>query len=131
MLAQAKECSEAVARRCSVKKGILRNLAKFTGKHLYQSLFFNKVAGLRHSTLLKMRLLHRCFHVNFAKFLRTPCLTEQLRWLLLNVPCRSVMLKKDLQKAIKDTVIKNKDIILHVLCNIYRILKLTSKAASN
>ena len=27
------------------KKGILRNFAKFTGKHLCQSLFFNKVAG--------------------------------------------------------------------------------------
>ena len=30
--------------RCSVKKGVLRNFAKFTGKHLRQSLFFNKVA---------------------------------------------------------------------------------------
>ena len=28
------------------KKGILENFAKFTGKHLCQSLFFNKVAGL-------------------------------------------------------------------------------------
>ena len=33
-------------RRCSVRKGILRNFTKFTGKHLCQSLFFNKVAGL-------------------------------------------------------------------------------------
>ena len=29
------------------KKDILRNFAKFTGKHLCQSLFFNKAAGLR------------------------------------------------------------------------------------
>ena len=29
------------------KKDVLRNFAKFTGKHLYQSLLFNKVAGLR------------------------------------------------------------------------------------
>ena len=29
------------------KKGVLRYYAKFTGKHLCQSLFFNKVAGLR------------------------------------------------------------------------------------
>ena len=29
------------------KKGVLRNFAKFTGKHLCQSLFFNKVAGPR------------------------------------------------------------------------------------
>ena len=28
------------------KKGVLENFAKFTGKHLCQSLFFNKVAGL-------------------------------------------------------------------------------------
>ena len=31
--------------RCSAKKGVLKNFAKFTGKHLRQSLFFNKVAG--------------------------------------------------------------------------------------
>ena len=29
------------------KKVVLKNFAKFTGKHLCQSLFFNKVAGLR------------------------------------------------------------------------------------
>ena len=34
-------------------KGALRNFAKFTEKHLCQSLFFNKVAGLRPATLLK------------------------------------------------------------------------------
>ena len=28
------------------KKGVLRNFTKFTEKHLCQSLFFNKVAGL-------------------------------------------------------------------------------------
>ena len=34
-------------RRCSVKKGVVGNFTKFTGKHLCRSLFFNKVAGLR------------------------------------------------------------------------------------
>ena len=29
------------------KKGVFRNFTKFTGKYLCQSLFFNKVAGLR------------------------------------------------------------------------------------
>ena len=29
------------------KKGVLRNFAKFTGKHLCQSLSFNNIAGLR------------------------------------------------------------------------------------
>ena len=65
------------------KKGVLRNIAKFTGKHLCQSLFFNKVAGLRPATLLKKRLWHRCFPVNFAIFLRTPFFIEHLWWLLL------------------------------------------------
>ena len=36
-----------------MKKGVLRNFTKFTGKHLSQSFFFNKVAGLRPATLLK------------------------------------------------------------------------------
>ena len=36
----------AVAWMCSVKKSVFRNFAKFIGKHLRQSLFFNKVAGL-------------------------------------------------------------------------------------
>ena len=61
------------------KKGVLRNFSKFTGKHLCPRLFFNKVAGLRPATLLKKRLWHRCFPVNFAKFLRIPFFTEHLR----------------------------------------------------
>ena len=52
------------------KKGVVRNFAKCTGKHLCQSHFLNKV-GSRPATLLKQRLCHRCFPVNFAKFLRT------------------------------------------------------------
>ena len=65
------------------KEGALRNFAKFTEKHQCQSLFFNKVAGLGPATLLKKKLWHWCFPVNFAKFLRTPFFTEHLRWLLL------------------------------------------------
>ena len=34
-------------RRCSVRKDVLRNFAKFAEKHLCQSFFFNKVASLR------------------------------------------------------------------------------------
>ena len=40
------------------KNGVLKNLAKLT--------------GLRPEGVLKKRLQHRCFPVNFAKFLRTP-----------------------------------------------------------
>ena len=58
----------------SCKKGVPKDFEKFTGKHLCQSLFFNKIAGLRPAMLLKKRLWLRCFPVNFAKFLRTPYL---------------------------------------------------------
>ena len=61
--------------------GVLRSFAKLTGKYLCQSLFFNKVAGLR--PLLKKRLWYRCFPVNFAKFLRTPFLQNTSGRLLL------------------------------------------------
>ena len=33
------------------------------------------------SNFIKKSLWHRCFPVNFAKFLRTPFFTEHLRWL--------------------------------------------------
>ena len=47
-------------RRCSIKKGALKNFAKVTGKNLCQSLFINKDAG-------------PSFSVKFANFfLRTP-----------------------------------------------------------
>ena len=38
--------------RCSIKKGVFKDFARFTGKRLCRSLFFNKVAGLRHLTHL-------------------------------------------------------------------------------
>ena len=53
------------------KKGFLRKLAKFTGKHLCQSLF------------LRRRLWHRYFPVNFANLLRTPFFIKHLWGLLL------------------------------------------------
>ena len=69
-------------RKISSYKPAFRNFAKFTGKHLCQSLsFLIKLQAA--ATLLKKRLLHRCFSVNFAKFLRTPFLIEHLWWLLL------------------------------------------------
>ena len=43
-----------------------------------------KNACARVSFLIKFWYgLQRCFHVNFAKFLRTPFLTEHRRWLLV------------------------------------------------
>ena len=47
---------------------------KICRKRPCRSLFFSKVADTRSATLLKKRLRHRCFSVNFTKFLRTPFL---------------------------------------------------------
>ena len=74
------------ARNSSIRKGILRHFGKFKGKHLCQSLFFNKVADLRPVTLLKKRLWHRCFPANFAKCLTIPFLQNTSGRLLLQRP---------------------------------------------
>ena len=66
-------------RRCSVKKNVLRNFAKFTGKHLCQSLFLNKVADLRPATLLKKRLWQRCFLVWISWNFQNTFFTEHLQ----------------------------------------------------
>ena len=69
--------------RCS------QRFRKIYRKNLCQSLHFNKVAGLRST-----RLWHRCFPVNFSKFLRAPFLTEHLRWLLLNLTLSQYIVKQ-------------------------------------
>ena len=44
------------ARKCSVRRWMyFKSFAKFTGKHLFWSLFSNKVAALQHATLLQKR----------------------------------------------------------------------------
>ena len=57
-----------------LKKGVLRNFTQFTGRHLCQRLFFNKAAGVKPVYSERRRLWHRCFPVNFVKFLRAPFL---------------------------------------------------------
>ena len=66
--------------RCSIIKGVLRNFAKFTGKHLCQSLFFNKVKAYN---FIKKEILAQVFPVIFAKFLRTHILQNTSGRLLL------------------------------------------------
>ena len=76
-------------RRCSKRKGVLRNFATYTGKYLCQSLFS---CSLRPATLLEKRLWHSCFPVNFAKFLRTPVLQNTSRRLLLSLLLVQIMI---------------------------------------
>ena len=89
--------------RRSVKKGPVRKVfAKFTGKHLFQKLYFNKVAGLRVSKR-KKRHWHRCFTVKFAKFLRKPFLQNSSRRLLLLLAFPSNFTKMDTANSVWKT----------------------------
>ena len=67
---------EAVVQMCSVKKVFLE-ISQNSQENTYVSVWS--------ATLLKKRLWHRCFPVNFAKFLRTTFFTEHLWRLILNL----------------------------------------------
>ena len=60
----------------SMKKGVLKNFTKFTGKHLCQSLFFNKVEK---ETLAQM------FSCELCEISRNTFFTEHLR-MTVSVP---------------------------------------------
>ena len=72
------------------KNGVLKSPQNLQ-ENTYARVFSNKVADLRPATLLKNRLWHRFFPVNFAKFLGRLFLTQHLRWLFLPVTyCKPV-----------------------------------------
>ena len=55
---------------CSVRQSVLRNFAKFTGKHLYQRFFFNKVASsIKKETLVQVFSCEFCEVFKNAIFL--------------------------------------------------------------
>ena len=64
------------------KKGVLRNFIKFTGKHLCQSLFFNRVAGLRPAFLSKKTLV-QVFSCKFCKISKNTVLTNTSKRMIL------------------------------------------------
>ena len=75
--------------RCSVKKGVLKIFTKFTGKHLW----------LSPATLLKRRLRHRCFPLNFVKFLRTAFLQNTSGQLLLRLKAGEISKSRDVLRT--------------------------------
>ena len=54
------------------KKSVLKKFRKIHQKTPVLDSLFKRFSGLRPGTLLKKRLQHRCFQVNFVTFLRTP-----------------------------------------------------------
>ena len=75
IISQKQPLEAFCSKRCSLI------FAKFTGKHMCQCLFFNKIASP--ATLLKKRLWHMYFPINFSKFLRAPFLQNTLGQVLL------------------------------------------------
>ena len=63
------------------KKGIFRNFAKFTGIQLFK----------KETLLIKNRLWHMCFPVNFVKISKNPFSTEYLRTTYSAI-CKALML---------------------------------------
>ena len=94
-------------RRCSIKKGVLKNFANITGKHLcsisfdrsshwrcsVEKVFFKFFQISQENTsvvvslikFFKKRLQHRCFPVKFSKFLRTHISKNIYEQLLLSI----------------------------------------------
>ena len=70
-------------RRCHIKK-CAEEFHKSIRQHLWRSLFY-KVAGLQACNFIIKRRQHRCFPMNFAKFLRTPILKNISEKLLLSL----------------------------------------------
>ena len=63
--------------RCSVKNGVLRNFAKFTGKPLCQSFFFNKVASIA-CNFIKKETLALVFSCKFYETSKNTFFKEHL-----------------------------------------------------
>ena len=78
-------------RRCSVRKGVLRNFAKFTGKYLCQSLFFKK------------ETVAHVFSCEFSKISKNNFFTEYL-WTTASIFVETRLKLENLQET-EETVI--------------------------
>ena len=74
------------------KRSALKSFAKFTGKWLFQSLFFNNVAGRRPATLLKKESQAQLFSCEFCGifkntfFYRMPLVAASVYTSFINLP---------------------------------------------
>ena len=73
---------------CSIKISVFKNFVQFTGKHLCQSLFFNKVAGLRliqnfltasYTKMTNVLTAHQFLLISFSKSIVT-CNVLKIVW---------------------------------------------------
>ena len=74
--------------RCFIIKGVLRNFAKFTGKHLCQSLFLSKVTRRQACNFIKKETMVQMFCYEFCKISKNAFFTEHL-WTAASVTLHS------------------------------------------
>ena len=72
---------KAIFQRCSIKSVFLEIPQNSQENACVRVSFLIKLQA----SLLKKKLWHRCFLVNFAKFLRTPFFIERLWWLVMSI----------------------------------------------
>ena len=84
----------------SMKRDVLKNFAKYTGKHLCQSLFFNNVAGLRPVieafNFIKKETLALVFYCVFCEntpILKNICERMLLDW-SISIPPETISVMK-------------------------------------
>ena len=88
--------SAEVARRYSLRNGLVKNLAKFTGKHLRWSLFFLIMSQAKVYNFIKKETSTQVFSCEFYEILRTPFLQNTSGRLLLSVNYFSFYFKENL-----------------------------------
>ena len=88
--------------RCSVRKCVLINFAKFTRKHLCQSLFFNKVAGWGLQPI-KKETLAQVFSCEFCEISYNTLFTEHL-WATASVQPKLVKSSQQIMFSYKTIV---------------------------
>ena len=98
-----------------MEKGVLKNLADFTGKDL-RCILFNEIADLNPCNFIKQSLQQRCFLMKFAKFLRTLILRNIcerlfllhfLRWLIMEVDQKGLCKSSHQKCSMKKGVLRN------------------------
>ena len=101
---------------CSIKKVFLK-VSQNPQQNTSARVCFNKVVGLRPAILIKKRLWHRCFPVNFVKFFGILFLQNISGWLLLFIKkidslslyhkCFSVKFTNLLKQLFKRTTVRS------------------------
>ena len=107
--------------RFSVRKGVLRNFAKLTRKHLWQSLFFNKVAvagwgtasSLSRSLFLKISCLYSISTEKWNEKRKIPWWSSNIYFFARVSICLTSEISKEIwQKAISSENVFEENLML-------------------